>query len=198
MASSSNPNSMQASQDLLSTSNVEPTVTGDVGSEPSTVPSETSKTPKRCPTVKITEDRPRWLLEGWAMEVRERTSMKWEGVRDRYYYDPTNHHRFRSKKEVERFLEMETLPKSNTKSKEVNPPSNTFSSPNQVGSVLKQQSALRFDFKNPPAKVSWVLNNSAEGSWTPYINKEEVSESTRNSWRTTMEGINNSANQFQE
>ncbi|XXG85074.1 hypothetical protein AAC387_Pa11g0235 [Persea americana] len=176
MASSSNPNSMQASQDLLSTSNVEPTVTGDVGSEPSTVPPETSKTPKRCPMVKISEDRLEWLPEGWAMEVRERTSMKWEGVRDRYYYDPTNHHRFRSKKE----------------------PSNTFSSPNQVGSVLKQQSTLRFDFKNPPAKVSWVLCNSAEGSWTPYINKEEVSESTRNSWRTTMEGINNSANQFQE
>ncbi|KAJ8623854.1 hypothetical protein MRB53_032384 [Persea americana] len=143
MASSSNPNSMQASQDMLSTSNVEPTVTGDVGSEPSTVPPETSKTLKRCPTVKISEDRPEWLPEGWAMEVRERTSMKWEGVRDRYYYDPTNHHRFRSKKEVERFLEMETLPKSNTKSKEVNP-----------------QSTLRFDFKNPPAKASTTVPTS--------------------------------------
>ncbi|XXG85247.1 hypothetical protein AAC387_Pa11g0358 [Persea americana] len=143
MASSSHPISIQASHDLLSTSNIEPAVTGDVGFELSTIPPETSKTPKRCPTMKIAEERAEWLPEGWTMEARERTSMKWKGVRDR-------------------------------------------------------QSTLRFDFKNPPAKVSWVLSNFAEGVWTPYINNEEVSESTRKSWVTAMEGINNSANQFQE
>lgn len=38
-----------------------------------------------------------------------------------YYYDPMNHQRFRSKKEVERFLEMETVQKYETKSLEVEP-----------------------------------------------------------------------------
>ncbi|KAJ8624001.1 hypothetical protein MRB53_032531 [Persea americana] len=186
MASSSHPISIQASHDLLLTSNIEPVVTGDVGFELSTIPPETSKTPKRCPTVKIAEERPEWLPEGWTMEARERTSMKWKGVRDRYYYDPVNHQRFRSKKEVERFLKMETVKKYETKSLEVEPTTDNL------------QSTLRLDLKNPPTMVSWVLSNFAEGVWTPYINSEEVSESTRNSWVTAMEGINNSANQFQE
>lgn len=38
-----------------------------------------------------------------------------------YYYDPMNHQRFRSKKEVERFLETEKAKKYETKSKEVEP-----------------------------------------------------------------------------
>ncbi|KAJ8624000.1 hypothetical protein MRB53_032530 [Persea americana] len=114
------------------------------------------------------------------------SSMKIRDLESEYYYDPVNHQRFRSKKEVERFLKMETVKKYETKSLEVEPTTDNL------------QSTLRLDLKNPPTMVSWVLSNFAEGVWTPYINSEEVSESTRNSWVTAMEGINNSANQFQE
>lgn len=71
-------------------------------------------------------------------------------------------------------------------------------SKNQVGFILKQQSALRFDFKNRLAKVSWILTNSAKGIWTLYIDNKEVTESTKNSWVAAMEEIRNGTNKFQE
>ncbi|KAJ8648635.1 hypothetical protein MRB53_001658 [Persea americana] len=164
MASASNSNSMQT----------EPTQNAGLGT-----------------AMETTSERPEWLPEGWKMEVRTRDSGKTKGMKDRFYYDPKNNHRFRSKKEVEYFLQTGTIRRNTLKSKTAGSapnrsPSSCFESPNQDGSILTQQSAVRFDFENHPAKVSWVLKNSSEGSWTPHIDNEEVPESIKRVWAAAM------------
>ncbi|XXG41177.1 hypothetical protein AAC387_Pa01g1699 [Persea americana] len=149
MASASNSNSMQT----------EPTHNAGLGT-----------------AMGATSERPEWLPEGWKMEVRTRDSGKTKGMKDRFYYDPKNNHRFRSKKEVEYFLQTGTIRRNTPKSK-------------TAGADTNRSSAVRFDFQNHPAKVSWVLRNSSEGSWTPYIDKEEVPESIKRVWVAAMKDI---------
>ncbi|XXG59928.1 hypothetical protein AAC387_Pa04g1928 [Persea americana] len=200
MSTSSNVIPMQPSHDLLPTSTVKSTE-AEEGLELSTVPLEPSKSPKRSKTIKIMEERPAWLPEGWRMEVRTRTSIKRAGFRDRYYYNPKVHHCFRSRKEVEHFLETGTIREHKPKPKKVESanvirPYTSFRSPNQIGFILKQQNPLRFNIKTCPAKVSWVLSNFGKGLWTPYINNEEVPKPTKDLWAAAMEDIINDANNF--
>ncbi|XXG59924.1 hypothetical protein AAC387_Pa04g1925 [Persea americana] len=202
MASSSKQMPMQSSShDLLPTSAAKPASAKAVKSELPIVPWDALKTQtKRCKTTKITEEKPAWLPDGWKMEVRERASSKREGYRDRYYYNPNIHHRFRSRKEVESFLKMGTIREFKPESKQVESPNDrhpysSFRSPNQIGFILKQQNhSTVLDIKNCPAKVSWVLGSFGKGLWTPYINNEAVPESTKNLWVATMEDIVNDAN----
>ncbi|KAJ8618256.1 hypothetical protein MRB53_014442 [Persea americana] len=184
MASSSKQMPMRSSShDLLSTSAAKPTSAKAVRSELPIVPWDALKTQtKRCKTTKITEEIPAWLPDGWKMEVRERASSKREGYRDRYYYNPNIRHRFRSRKEVESFLKTETI-------REFKPESKQVESPND-----RHENHLRPDVKNCPAKVSWVLSNFGKGLWTPYINNEEVPDSTKNLWVAAMEDIIHDAN----
>lgn len=58
---------------LIPTSNVEPTVAGDEGFALSIYPKNSSEKPKRS----------EWLRKDLKMEVREQTSKKWAGVKDR-------------------------------------------------------------------------------------------------------------------
>ncbi|KAJ8630482.1 hypothetical protein MRB53_023805 [Persea americana] len=165
MASSSYPNWMQSRE-------------GDVGFEPARVSLETSATLKKSRTSGMTRERPKWLPNDWRMEVRIRTSGKTAGMKDRYYYDPKSHRRFRSKREVESFLQTGTIQRSTPKSR-------------KYATDKHQQSATRFGFKNCSTKANWVLTSSVEGLWPPYSNDEELPESTWKSWAVAMEEIGN-------
>ncbi|KAJ8636751.1 hypothetical protein MRB53_011018 [Persea americana] len=61
--------------------------------------------------------RPDWLPEGWTTEVKVRTNGATAGMRDRYYFDPKSGHRFRSRKEVEKFTRTGEVPKNKHKPK---------------------------------------------------------------------------------
>ncbi|KAJ6964276.1 hypothetical protein NC652_002532 [Populus alba x Populus x berolinensis] len=52
-----------------------------------------------------------WLPPGWVVEDRVRTSGATAGTRDKYYIEPVSGRRFRSKKEVQYYLETGTLKK---------------------------------------------------------------------------------------
>ncbi|XP_031487042.1 uncharacterized protein LOC116255384 isoform X2 [Nymphaea colorata] len=43
----------------------------------------------------------------------------------------------------------------------------------------------KFDFFSRPAKVRWVLDGP-NGSWTPFIGDEELSESTKRAWMDAL------------
>lgn len=45
-----------------------------------------------------------------------------------------------------------------------------------------KSSALKFDYLNVPEKVQWVLTDSSQGSWAPYIGEEKLPESTMQEW----------------
>ncbi|KAJ8618259.1 hypothetical protein MRB53_014445 [Persea americana] len=174
---------MQSSHDLLETSVANPTATKAVRLELPTVPLDALKaSTKRSKTIKTTEERPTWLPDGWIMDVRRRTSSKREGYTDRYYYNPNIHHRFRSRKEVESFLKTETTRENKPKPKQVESHND------------RNENSPKFNSKNCPTKVSWVLSNYGQGLWTPYVNSEEVPKSTKSLWVAKMEDIINDVN----
>ncbi|KAG0601215.1 hypothetical protein M758_11G093400 [Ceratodon purpureus] len=56
------------------------------------------------------DHQPRWLPEGWTLEIRTREGKKTPArIRDKYYHDQKSGHRFRSRNEVLQFLDSERL-----------------------------------------------------------------------------------------
>lgn len=52
----------------------------------------------------------------------------------------------------------------------------------EKSSKTAKRSALNFDFSNVPEKVDWILTDSSEGSWTPYLGDDKVPESSKQDW----------------
>ncbi|XP_077240292.1 uncharacterized protein LOC143881193 [Tasmannia lanceolata] len=49
--------------------------------------------------------------------------------------------------------------------------------------------AMKFNYDDTPETVTWTLTNPAEGSWTPFIGEEMVSESTKKEWEAAFEHL---------
>ncbi|XXG54609.1 hypothetical protein AAC387_Pa03g2446 [Persea americana] len=85
----------------------------DIPTSPSeAITTQPAKTrPSRKGRKKHTEEsqRPDWLPEGWTSRVEVRRNGASAGAKDRYYFAPGSGRRFRSKKEVEKFIETEAL-----------------------------------------------------------------------------------------
>ncbi|XP_004294545.1 PREDICTED: methyl-CpG-binding domain-containing protein 5-like [Fragaria vesca subsp. vesca] len=124
-----------------------------------------------------------WLPAGWRVEYKVRSSGATAGSTDRYYHDPVSGRRFRSKKEVLHFLETGT-PKKNTNSDKTTVESSA--SKRQRKSSTKPSPAVNFDFFDVPAKVEWVLTDSSQWTWTPFIGDQKVPESTAKEWATAF------------
>lgn len=128
-----------------------------------------------------------------------------------YYHDPVSGRRFRSKKEVLHFLETGTIKKNANSEKTVsqNQKLNWMkvvkycvifcltlfnflsyfwqsvegsASKKQKKSSKKARPGVNFDFFDVPAKVEWVLTDSSQWSWTPFIGDHKVPESTAQEW----------------
>jgi hypothetical protein len=52
-----------------------------------------------------------------------------------------------------------------------------------------KSSALKFDFLNVPEKVIWVLTDSSQGSWAPFIGDEKVSKSIVQEWAAAFTAL---------
>ncbi|GKV08111.1 hypothetical protein SLEP1_g19790 [Rubroshorea leprosula] len=128
-----------------------------------------------------------WLPPDWVVEDRVRTSGATAGLVDKYYVDPSSGRRFRSKKEVLKFLETGTFPNANKKKGMENSVAGKDSPESSTGKKRVKKSgteakSLNFDFFNVPEKVDWVLTDSSTDCWTPFIGDEKVEESVTQEW----------------
>ncbi|KAI8525843.1 hypothetical protein RHMOL_Rhmol13G0262300 [Rhododendron molle] len=152
-----------------------------------------------------TPERPNWLPEGWRMECKVRTSGATAGSFDRiglvmglwpeslvsritivlskfkYYIEPVSGRRFRSKVEVDYFLQ--TGNKPNKKAK----PDADANRQEKSGSKKKKSAPLNFDFNNPPEKVRWVLTDAVKDQWTPFVGDKIIPKSTRQEWNAAFQ-----------
>ncbi|CDY33033.1 BnaA10g12390D [Brassica napus] len=140
-----------------------------------------------------------WLPPGWRVEDKVRTSGATAGSVDKYYYEPITGRKFRSKTEVLYYLEHGTSKKGSKK------PDNTDSSSDHLegqGSNKSSRKAkeptppprprsppLKFDFENPPEKVSWSAANAGGEGWTPFVGDDKVQDSLRREWCTAFNVI---------
>ncbi|KAK9279781.1 hypothetical protein L1049_013463 [Liquidambar formosana] len=146
---------------------------------------ESEKMGSELPLVPASSKTPDWLPEGWFVEDRVRSSGATAGMIDKYYVEAKSGRRFRSKKEVLYFLQTGTRRKRKTMGI---PDVDTMSLASSGDSKRKKSGpriktfASNFDFVNAPEKIDWVLTDSPEGSWTPFISDEKVPESVKREW----------------
>ncbi|KAJ8630514.1 hypothetical protein MRB53_023837 [Persea americana] len=103
----------------LAPSNI-PTMPSDVNSAPSPIAVGLRRGRKKKSEKEREEfwsRRPDWLPEGWEMDVRLRKDGATAGIRDRYYHEPRSGRRFRSRKEVEKFIQTGEVPRYKPKPK---------------------------------------------------------------------------------
>ncbi|KAJ8770972.1 hypothetical protein K2173_022873 [Erythroxylum novogranatense] len=121
-------------------------------------------------------DQSSWLPPGWIVEDRVRTSGVTAGMVDKYYFDPVSGRKFRSKKEVQIYLETGTTRK---KKKGIE---NSDGDINPLESSSQKRKLIEFDYANPPYSVSWVITDADEDTWTPFIKGKRVPEHEKQSW----------------
>ena len=62
----------------------------------------------------------------------------------------------------------------------------------KIGAKAK---CTKFDFKNQPQEVIWVLADAHTDNWIAFIGQEKVSNDTQQTWSKTFMEINNPWNQ---
>ncbi|KAL6966809.1 Methyl-CpG-binding domain protein 5 [Sarracenia purpurea var. burkii] len=133
-------------------------------------------------------ERPKWLPEGWRIDYRVRSSGATAGSVDRYYVEPKMGYRFRSKIEVDYFLQTGSKRKKKpTPDADVNPSENPGGSKQEKsGSKKKKSAPLNFDFNSVPEKVRWVLTEAVKDQWTPFVGGKVVPHFTRQDWNAAF------------
>lgn len=138
-------------------------------------------------------ESPDWLPPGWVAKGKVRATGVTAGSLDRYYYDPVSGLQFRSKKEVLYFIETGTKRK---RAKIMEDPSadttmeGSGDQKRKTSATKTKCTALKFDFHNVPEKVNWVLTDSSQGSWAPFIGDEKVPDSVAQEWAAAFTAVN--------
>ncbi|XAR60170.1 hypothetical protein NMG60_11033428 [Bertholletia excelsa] len=135
-------------------------------------------------------ERPKWLPDDWRMEFRVRSSGVTAGSVDRYYVEPVSGSRFRSKNEVEYFLQTGSKRKKKPSSDaDSNASGESPGGRRQKKSASKSKStpSLNFDFNNVAEKVHWVLTDATRDEWTPFVDEKMVTKSTRQDWNAAFQ-----------
>ncbi|KAG6762161.1 hypothetical protein POTOM_032648 [Populus tomentosa] len=101
-----------------------------------------------------------------------------------YYIDPASGRKFRSKKDVQYYLETGTLKKKGKLTE--NSDADTNSAGNLKGDKNKSAAntsfALNFDSFNVPERTEWVLANANEDTWIPFIDGKKVPLYDKEQW----------------
>ncbi|KAK4741849.1 hypothetical protein SAY87_025437 [Trapa incisa] len=153
--------------------------------------SEDSRAARRRRRLSVGEV-PDWLPAGWIVEDRVRASGATAGSIDKYYRDPVSGSLFRSKKEVLYFLENGIKRKKTTDSSDADPETGESTASQRQKNGTAPKSPPNFDFSDPPEKVTWVLNDYSNGSWTPYVDGKKVPDPTAKEWSATFNFISTS------
>ncbi|CAI0393085.1 unnamed protein product [Linum tenue] len=131
-----------------------------------------------------------WLPPGWLVEDRVRSSGATAGTIDKYYFDPVSRRRFRSKREVQYFLETGSVKKQKkAESSDANANSAEGSSAKKSKTPKKEArvaSHLDFNFSNVPDSVEWILADANKGTWTPSVAGKKPPDSERQIWDATF------------
>ncbi|KAK9194993.1 hypothetical protein WN943_003109 [Citrus x changshan-huyou] len=136
-----------------------------------------------------------------------------------FYYKPGTNKQFRSFKEVEKHLQSKgqninritpNALQENDRKKLETPPvagltkdaagssnpdpesSNQQPKRRKIGAKAKR---IKFDFKNRPEEVTWVLADAYTNNWSAFIGQEKFSNDTQQTWSKTLMEINNPENQ---
>ncbi|KAK1265209.1 Methyl-CpG-binding domain-containing protein 5 [Acorus gramineus] len=118
---------------------------------------------------------PDWLPANWLVEEHQRASGK---RRDKYYYDPQSNRKFRSKREVEDYL-------NNVSPQTKMARTDAKSTPSSSSPAPKKRFSSRDDDR--PTKIHWILNDDSGFSWKPIIGEQPVPEHKRQSWESAFE-----------
>ncbi|GLJ28100.1 hypothetical protein SUGI_0551930 [Cryptomeria japonica] len=114
---------------------------------------------------------PDWLPSGWITEIRIRKSGNSAGHMDKYYFEPVNGERFRSKAEVQRYLETGSKEKPKGISNEQAQPDHAASAcPKQLYYYLPVLCTSAFYSKHPglyPVVYFPVIGNPEDRSKYP-------------------------------
>ncbi|KAH8520367.1 hypothetical protein H0E87_001717 [Populus deltoides] len=139
-----------------------------------------------------------WLPPGWVVEDRVRTSGATAGTRDKYYIEPVSGRRFRSKKDVQYYLETGTLKKRGKATENVdadtNSAENSKSSKNKSGA--NTNFAWNFDSFNVPDRTEWFLTEANEDTWTPFIDGKKVPLYDKEQWDFTFASMTTSSHGY--
>ncbi|CAI0393380.1 unnamed protein product [Linum tenue] len=107
-----------------------------------------------------------------------------------YYFDPVSRRRFRSKREVQYFLETGSVKKQKkAESSDANANSAEGSSAKKSKTPKKEArvaSHLDFNFSNVPDSVEWILADANKGTWTPSVAGKKPPDSERQIWDATF------------
>ncbi|KAG8663056.1 hypothetical protein MANES_01G173632v8 [Manihot esculenta] len=153
----------------------------------------TPKQPKSRRKVPVTmspgaSESANWLPPGWLVEDRVRTSGATAGTVDKYYIEPVTGRKFRSKKEVQYYLETGTLKKkkrvTENSEDDVNPPEGTGS--HKKASKNAKRPEIKFDYLNVPDRIEWVLTDANGDVWTPFVGGKKVAEYEKQNWEFEM------------
>ncbi|ESQ42420.1 hypothetical protein EUTSA_v10014530mg [Eutrema salsugineum] len=133
-----------------------------------------------------------WLPPGWRVEDKVRTSGATAGSVDKYYYEPITGRKFRSRTEVLYYLEHGTSKRGGSSKKAENTDSHSDHIEGQVSNRSSRKARpppLKFDFENPPEKVSWSMANAGEEAWIPFLGDDKVQDSVSRDWCTAFTAI---------
>ncbi|KAK9194992.1 hypothetical protein WN943_003108 [Citrus x changshan-huyou] len=144
------------------------------------------------------------LPEGWMLEQRQRTHANYKGKIDQFYYKPGTMKQFRSFKEVKKHLQSKgkninpithNALQENDQKKLETPPVVVLTNPKRRRKIGAKAKCTKFDFKNQPQEVIWVLAYADTDNWIAFIGQEKVSNDTQQTWSKTFMEINNPWNQ---
>ncbi|KAK9755228.1 hypothetical protein RND81_01G011200 [Saponaria officinalis] len=135
-------------------------------------------------------NRPDWVPSGWKFKEYLRTSGASAGTRDKYFIDPVTNRRFRSKKEVFRYLENGMTPNQKRKPAD-NSDAHTLmktDTPKRKKPEPKAKLSIEnFKFDEVPEKVTWKLTDVYLGTWSPQTNAiDNVPESSKQEWHSAF------------
>ncbi|GLT43320.1 hypothetical protein SLA2020_172800 [Shorea laevis] len=175
-----NGRASRSSERRKASNSTEPAAMPSCGPENSVSPAE-SKSRRR-----VVVPAESWLPSGWIVEDRVRTSGATAGTVDKYYFDPTSGRRFRSKKEVLKFIGTGNSPNKkkgleNSDAGKDSPPESSAGKKRMKNPDTKAET-FNFDFYDVPEKISWVLTDASRDCWTPFIGDEKVAESDTQEW----------------
>ncbi|CAK7331540.1 unnamed protein product [Dovyalis caffra] len=141
-----------------------------------------------------------WLPPGWVVEDRVRTSGATAGTIDKYYIDPASGRKFRSKKDVQYYLDTGTLKKKGkvTENSDADTNSAENSKGNKNKSGANKSFAWNFDSINVPGRTEWVLTDANEDAWTPFIDGKKVPLYDKEQWDFAFASLTTSSHGYRK
>ncbi|XP_048320575.2 methyl-CpG-binding domain-containing protein 6-like [Ziziphus jujuba] len=153
---------------------------------------------EQAPMVQFVQGTLYGLPKQWIVEQRPRTSLKYLGKIDHFFYEPYTGKRFRSLKSAQKHIIMEATRNEQTpdQASQLLLDDGHFKAlrssyfPSNSTIPKKNKKTPKFDFVKPPESVTWVLDDAEADKWSPCIGDTLVPEDVKIHWAQTFSSIN--------